>query len=285
LRGDEEFAGEGVFGGAAAQGFFSGDFRDVGIIIFLRDVREDEIARVRIETIGIGEIFADRMIGKVAGARENALLDDPRVGSDLEHIEIVIGFEDEAIGLAEMDFDEFGHVAEIGADGGFAAIGAKGEADGVGGVVGNGKGVNVNITNHEALAGLNGLHTAQAFAKGVGKNALESGHGGFGDVERSFPEAENLREAVAMIGMLVGDEDSVEMIDVALNGGEAGESFAFAEAGVNEDAGAVGFQQGKIAGAARRQDGNTQTDEKPPEETLKMMAERKKCVNAQKAAT
>jgi hypothetical protein len=43
--------------------------------------------------------------------------------------------------------------------------------------------------------------------------------------------------------MLVGDEDSVEAIDVAFNGGEAGESFAFSEAGVNEDAGALGFEQ------------------------------------------
>ena len=47
-----------------------------------------------------------------------------------------------------------------------------------------------------------------------------------------------------MIGVLVGDENGVEAVDVALNGGKAGESFAFSKAGVNEDAGAFGFEQG-----------------------------------------
>ena len=41
MGGDEEFAGEGSFRGAAAQGFFSGNARDVGVVVFLGDVRED----------------------------------------------------------------------------------------------------------------------------------------------------------------------------------------------------------------------------------------------------
>jgi hypothetical protein len=47
------------------------------------------------------------------------------------------------------------------------------------------------------------------------------------------------------------------MIDLRLDGGETRQGFAFTKAGVNEDASGTRFQQGEIAGAARRQDGNT----------------------------
>src|SRR6267142_5352769 len=103
-----------------------------------------------IETLGIGEEFTDGVIGEMAGAGEDTLLDDPRIRADLEHVEVVIGFEDEAIGLAEMDSDVVWKVAEIGADGDFGAVGAEGESDGVGGVVRDSERVDVYIANGEA---------------------------------------------------------------------------------------------------------------------------------------
>ncbi len=244
LGGDEEFAGEDGFGGATAEGFFGGKADEIGVVVFLGDVGENEIAGAGVETFRVGEEFADGMIRKMTGTGKDTLLDDPGVGTDLEHVEIVIGFEDEAVGLAEMDLDEFGHVAEVGADGDLGAVGAKGEADGVSGVVRDGEGVDFDIADGEALAGLNGFDAAEALAEGVREDALEGIHGGFGDVERSFPEAKDLREAVAVVGVFVGDEHSVEMIEIAANGGEAGEGFALSKAGVNEDAGALGFEQG-----------------------------------------
>ena len=67
-----------------------------------------------------------------------------------------------------------------------------------------------------------------------------------------------------MIGMFVGDEDGVEAIDFATDGGETGEGFALAEAGVNEDAGGFTFEQGEIARTAGSEDGNAQADENTP---------------------
>jgi hypothetical protein len=207
-------------------------------------VREDEMPDAGIEAFGIGEKFADRVIRKMAGAGEHSLLDDPGVRTDLEHIEVVIGFEDEAIGLAEMDSDVIWEVAEISADGDLRAVGAEGESNRVDSVVGDSKRVDIDVADREALAGLDGLDAAKALAEGVGKDALESIHGGFGDVERRFPEPEDLWETVRVVGVFVGDEDGVETINVALNGGKASESLAFSKAGVNEDAGTFGFEQG-----------------------------------------
>jgi len=232
----------------------------------------------------------------MAGAREDALLDDPRIGADFEHVEVVIGFEDQAIGLAEMDFNEFGHVAEIRTDGDFCAIGAESETNRVGGIMRDGEGVDVDVANDKALAGLDGLHSAKAFAKCIGHDALERGHGGFGNVERSFPEPQDLRKAVAVVRVFVGDENGVEMVDFSLNGSKASKGFTFAKASVDEDASGTRFQQSKIAGTARSQDGNTQTDwitpgwtarrlkAKPAKNrTLEIMAERCGIVNAEEA--
>jgi len=207
-------------------------------------VREDEMADAGIEAFGVGKEFTDRVIGEMAGAGEDALFDDPGIWADLEHVEIVVGFENEAIGLAEMDSDVVWKVAEIGADGDFGAVGAEGEADGVGSVVRDGECVDVYIADGEALAGLDRFDAAEALAKGVGEDALQGFHRGLGDVEGRFPEAEDLREAIAVVGVLVGDEDRIEVVDIATNGGEAGEGFALSKAGVNEDAGIFSFEQG-----------------------------------------
>ncbi len=244
LGGDEDFAREGEFGGAAAESFFGGNANEIGIVVFLGDVGKDQMADAGIEPFGIGEEFADSMIGEVTGTGKDALLDYPRIGPDLEHVEIVIGFEDEAIGLAEMDSDVIGQVAEIGADGDLGAVGAEGESDGVGCVVRDGERVDVDVADGEALPSLDRLNAAEALAEGFGQDALQGFHRGLSDVERGFPEAEDLREAVAVVGVLVGDEDRIKAIDVALDGGEASEGFAFTEAGINEDSGGVRFEQG-----------------------------------------
>jgi len=267
LRGNEEFACEAGFAGAAAEGFFGGDTDQIGIVVFLRDMRHDEIASRGVEAFRIGEEFADGEIGKMAGAGENALLDDPGVGTDLKHVEIVIGFEDQAIGLAEMDFDQFRHIAEIGANGDLGAVGAESETDGVGGIVGNGESVDVNIADRKPLARLYGFNTTEAFAEGVRENALQSIHGGFGDIKGGLPEAENLRETIAMVGVFVGDENGVEATEVALDGGEARQCFAFAKASVYQDAGAFGFEQSKVARTAGSEDGDAQTDGDTPKDT------------------
>ena len=197
--------GEGGFGGTAAESLFRGKKCKIGIVVLLRHVSENEIAGITIETIGIAKVFADCVIGKMASARKYELLDDPRIRADFEHVEVVVGFEDETISFAEVDFDELRHVAEVGANRYFRAIGTKGEADGVGSVVGDGEGMNIYIADCKALARLNRFYAVETLAKCVGKATLKRGHGGFSDVKRSFPETEDLRKAVAVIGVLMSD--------------------------------------------------------------------------------
>ncbi len=66
-----------------------------------------------------------------------------------------------------------------------------------------------------------------------------------------------------MVGVLVGDEDAVEVVDGLLDGDEPGKSFALAESGVDEEAGARRFEQRDVARAAGRQNGYPQADRSP----------------------
>ena len=73
------------------------------------------------------------------------------------------------------------------------------------GIVRNRKRVHINIANRKSLARVNCFHSAQPFAKSVRQSSVQRVEGGLGDVEGSFPHAEHLGEAAAVIGMFVGD--------------------------------------------------------------------------------
>src|SRR5271169_3892726 len=144
LRGDQQFTGECCLGGAATESLLGGETREMRIVVFLRNVREYQVTRARIKAFGIGQILADSMIREMSRAGKNSLLYDPGIRTDFQHIQVVIGFENEAIGLAQVHFDEFRQVAEVRADGYLGAIGAKREADRIGSIMRNSECVNVD---------------------------------------------------------------------------------------------------------------------------------------------
>ena len=61
-----------------------------------------------------------------------------------------------------------------------------------------------------------------------------------------------------MVGMLVGDEDSIQLIESYFDSSQSRERFAFAEAAVHKEAGALRFEQCDVARTTRSQDGNAQ---------------------------
>ncbi len=64
--------------------------------------------------------------------------------------------------------------------------------------------------------------------------------------------------------MFVGDEDAINAIAADAERFEAAVDFFFAEAGIDEETSAVGFQQRGVAGAARRQNRDLQPDGQTP---------------------
>ncbi len=62
LQSEKQLATEGRFCWAAVESLFGGEAREIGVVVFLREMREDEIARARVKAFRIGEILADRVI-------------------------------------------------------------------------------------------------------------------------------------------------------------------------------------------------------------------------------
>jgi len=250
----------------------------VRIVVLLGKVREHQVARAAIEAFRIREEFADGVVREVAGAAQDALLDVPGIRPDLEHFEVVIGFENEAIGIAQMMFDESRQIAEVGDNGDFEAARAKREGHGIGGVVRNGKRRDLDVADEKTLARGNHLDAVHALAKRAGKKAPDFEMRRLGQIHRRAPHPQNLRQTVAMIGVLVGNQDAVKAVEFVFAGGEPRQGLAFAESGVNQEARVLGFEQRAVARASRRQNGDAQSDEDPPA-VFRMMAKRGSAVN------
>lgn len=234
---------------------------EIGIVVGFGDVGEDKKSSATVEGFAIGQVFADDVIGEVAGPAHDALFDVPGIGADLEHFEVVIGFEDEAVGVTQMEFYEFGEIAEIGDDGDFCAVGAKGVADRIGGVVRNGEGRNFDVADGEALARADMFDAVELFCGGFGQNANDFRVGSFGEVSSGFPMSEKLRKSAGVVGVFVRNENAVDAFGGFFERGEAAKSFFAAKSGVDEEAGALCFKQCGIARTARGQDGNSKADE------------------------
>src|SRR5262249_5137036 len=113
------------------------------------------------------------------------------------------------------------------------------------------KRMHVNIADRKILPGMDGFHAAQTFFQPFRQYTLQFREGRFGDVERRFPHAEHLREAVAVIRVFMGNQNSIEAIEGFLYGSKARQRFAFSEACVNKEAGAFGFEQREVARTSR----------------------------------
>jgi hypothetical protein len=124
--------------------------------------------------------------------------------------------------------------------------------------------MHIDIANREALAGLNRLDSPQTFPERFWQDALQRVHGRPGHEKWRLPESEDLRQAVAVIGVLVSNQDGVEAVNVSPDGREARQSFTLSEAGVHKDAGASGFEQRQVARTAGRKNGSAQADGNSP---------------------
>ena len=252
-----ERAAEGEIRGAAVESLFGADLGDVGRVVLLGEVREDEMARAAVEDFGIGEEVADDAIRKMPRAAHHALLDVPGIRADLEHVEIVIRFEDQEIGFAQVMLHKLRHVAEVGNDGDFGAIGAKGKADGIGGIVGDREGIDLDVADLEALGRRGCIRRARfglygwVFGIFGGEHLKDVAMRGLGEVCGAAPFARHLAKSDGMVGVLVGNKDCVDAFGAgAAQRVKAALHFLAADSSVDEKSRRLGFEQRGVARAS-----------------------------------
>jgi hypothetical protein len=150
---DKQFSSEGGLHGTATKRFLGGDSGCVDVVIFLREMGENQVSCVGVKPVRVGKKLTNSVVGEMAGAGKDALLHYPGIRANLQHIQIVIGFENYAVGVAKMHFNKFRHVAKVSADRHFDAIGSEGETHGVYSIMGNHKSMDVNVTHAKLLPG------------------------------------------------------------------------------------------------------------------------------------
>ena len=133
-------------------------------------------------------------------------------------------------------------MTQVGRDRQLRAVGVESKANGIHRVMRDGERVNLDVTHGEVLTRPDLLHTPKALAQGIRERALQRFHGRRGHIQRCLPQAQHLRQPNAMIVVFVRDQDTVEVVYFFLDCRESGQGFAFAESGVNQEAGTLGLE-------------------------------------------
>jgi hypothetical protein len=170
----------------------------------------------------IADEIAGGVIRQVTHAAHDALAHRPRVIAVAQRFEIVIRFQDQQIRRAEMKFDRFGDVAKIGDEANLDAPRLEAEPDRVDRVVGNGEAADFDIADRKTGAGAEAFELGREITPG-NRIRCEAG-----DEDRHTERARERHQAADMIGMLVCDQDGVQLLGVLIDGGEARENVALA---------------------------------------------------------
>ena len=93
-------------------------------------------------------------VGNVAVAAEDALFERPRAARTvLQHLHVVVGFEDEDVRMANAFEDQLGDVTKVGGKADIACTGVEDESNWILRVVREGKSLDVHIADFKACAG------------------------------------------------------------------------------------------------------------------------------------
>ena len=140
---------------AAELGEFLGDFftGQSGLIAVAAEVGAINVAQAVMKN-ALHEI-GGTLVGEVAVLAEDSLLEAGRAaGVVAQQFQVVIGFEQEHLGMADAVGGEAGAVAEVGEPANLRGGGVQHEADGVDGVVRHGKGLDAEVADFKLVAGL-----------------------------------------------------------------------------------------------------------------------------------
>ncbi len=124
-----------------------------GRVVGAAEMREPEPAHA-IGTPGLQDGVRRLVVGEVAGGTEDALLERLRIGDAQQTLAVVVGLDDEQVGMADGGQHGVGNLATIDDDADTAARGAEQVATGSNGIVRDGKRDNFDIANDATRPGI-----------------------------------------------------------------------------------------------------------------------------------
>ena len=239
------------------QGLGSHQPHDLRVIVRLAEMPQDQLrghgAQIPQQIVGYHEIR------KVSHATHHTLLHGPWIRAYLQHIQIVVGLEHQQVGSPQVILDGLRDVAKIGGKAQPHALCLETKADRVNGVVGDAEALDRNIANRETGACLEGLQARTRFPPVDGRHG-EARHVN-GGAHVAIPSQH--RQTRHVVGVLVGDEEGVDLGKILADGRQAFPEFPHAEAGVHQNPCFPGGHQNGVARTPAGQNAELY-DEEPP---------------------
>src|SRR5579872_938369 len=229
--------------------------RNFRMIVVLAEMAQNQGRGGGIELVA--QVIAHHFVGQVAVAAHDALLHRPGIGSDLQHVEVVIGFEQQHVRAAQMELDRVRDISEIGDDADLDALRLKAKAYRVDGIMRNGEAVDFDVADGQARARLKALQ-ARGTAFPIDQRRREAT-----DVNHGSDFLREPRQAADVIRVLVRDQDGVDAVGLLANGCQALRELLETEAGVDQDAGLLGRDQRAVSGTAAREHAKFYDDDVP----------------------
>jgi hypothetical protein len=156
-----------------------------------------------------------------------------------------------------MELDGVGDVSQIGDHSYFNAMRSETEANRIDGVVWNGEAIDFNVAHTKGCSGVKAIQARREFTP------WNRGRGEASDENRNVEQTRQSDQAADVIGMLVRDQNGVQLFGIFFDGGKAGQNVAPAQAGVDKDTRFFGAEEGGISRAAAGEDANFDYDAPP----------------------
>ena len=229
--------------------------RQFRTVALAAEVSQVEMAKVGRHDFlgGVGGV----LVGQMTMPPGDALLEAPGTAGVLQHLEIMIGFQHEHVGLANALEHEFGGMAEVGHKPNIARRGAEQETDRIRGIVRNAESIDDDVTEFKAAAG--------AEDAAIEPRLKLEFDGLFGEpiaIDRNVELGTQADQTVDVIRVFVGDQDAGQTLRNLADRSEALARLPDAETSIDQQPGFSAFQVGAIAAGTAAQNGELYSHER-----------------------
>lgn len=187
-----------------AQYGLDGLTRQFGVVVLLAEVAQPDVADAGLDVLGDGD--AAVTVAQVAGAALYAVLQVLRVRALQEHLDIVVGLDDEIVGTRDVGSHLGRDRARVGDDAEGDAAGLDLVADVLGGIVGHEEGRDAEGAQLQRLSGCDeALHVGRQLACDaiVAADAFVYVLGG---IDRQVELVADASHRLDVVGVVVSDE-------------------------------------------------------------------------------
>ena len=215
----------------------------LGRIVLLRQMRGNHVAQPR--RVDRGQKLRRRLVVQMAEAARDALLELPWIVAAGEHVEVVVALEHQSVAAGKARLHVRRDDADVGQHPELARAVADDELDGLARVVWNRERTHFDGVDAERVVAVEPAHLLDALESVADRLQRPERQPDRNPVARS-----ECRDATRVVGMLVRDQDRPDRLGRETKAREARNRVAHPKAAIDQDAGAVRFDDEAIAFAA-----------------------------------